>query len=159
MIDQIVPLHNHKDCYGCKKNKFIQEFGMDNSKPDGKSIYCRVCNRGKCAKSRLKDKDKRITYRQENKTKIRKQSRDYILRLRYGITEIEFNQQFEKQGKKCALCDSNKSDKKNFVVDHCHKTGKIRGILCSYCNRALGMFKDSKDNLIKAIKYIEKTET
>ena len=42
------------------------------------------------------------------------------------------------------------------VVDHCHKTGKIRGLICDSCNVGLGRFKDNIDNLKNAIKYLEK---
>lgn len=45
--------------------------------------------------------------------------------------------------------------KMKLVVDHCHVTGKVRGLLCHNCNRALGLLKDSVDNLSKAIDYLK----
>lgn len=62
----------------------------------------------------------------------------------------------------CEICDvklTNKSITSNkstwFNVDHCHKTGKVRGILCSKCNRALGGFSDNIDNFKRAIEYLK----
>jgi hypothetical protein len=58
---------------------------------------------------------------------------------------------------KCAICSVHLSDvKKSFAVDHDHATGKVRGLLCDLCNRALGQFKDNIDNLKAAINYLEK---
>lgn len=57
-----------------------------------------------------------------------------------------------KHGKKCSICGS--SDK--LVVDHCHETGQVRGILCNNCNIGLGMFRDSKSLLDSATKYLNR---
>lgn len=61
----------------------------------------------------------------------------------------------EMQGGVCAICGGKD---KNFrlAVDHCHQTGKIRGLLCSACNKAIGGFKDSPMLLIKAMRYLHK---
>ena len=53
----------------------------------------------------------------------------------------------------CALCDERLEFSKS-VLDHNHVTGYIRGLLCSSCNTGLGMFKDNKNIIIKALKYI-----
>lgn len=76
--------------------------------------------------------------------------------LKYGLTLDQFNQMLEAQGMKCAICGySDMSNKNNFpLVDHCHSTGKVRGLLCMNCNQALGKFKDSLDNLKAAIAYL-----
>lgn len=62
----------------------------------------------------------------------------------------------ESQGGVCAICKSDgKSHKKGLVVDHDHKTGVYRGILCAFCNTALSYFKDNPDILTKAINYLK----
>jgi hypothetical protein len=79
-------------------------------------------------------------------------------RLRkYGITVDEFNTLFEHQGGKCAVCGySDMTQKKMFPhVDHDHETGKVRGLLCSNCNMAIGKMKDSPELLLKAAEYIK----
>lgn len=72
------------------------------------------------------------------------------LKMRYGITLDEYNQMVKSQRGKCGIC----AEKKKLFVDHCHKTKKVRGLLCSQCNHGLGMFKDNVDFLSKAIKYL-----
>lgn len=146
---------NSKRCQRCSGLKSVLDFHKDSSKTDGLLIYCRDCQRkiNKINRSRPESKEIRKITRVKHKEK----ERDWALRRRYGITLEQFRYIFDYQGKRCALCRSDKSDKNNFVVDHCHKTGKIRGILCSYCNRALGMFKDSPEVLEKAISYLKGT--
>lgn len=80
---------------------------------------------------------------------------------RYGINEEIYQQILKKQEGKCAICGSKKAtpiDYKNapqrLAVDHCHKTGKVRGLLCFSCNRALGYLKDDITLLKKAIEYL-----
>jgi hypothetical protein len=64
------------------------------------------------------------------------------------------------QNNKCAICGRDKSEfKKRFAVDHNHKTGEIRGLLCVNCNHGLGTFKDNTIFLNNAIKYLNKTQT
>lgn len=49
----------------------------------------------------------------------------------------------------------NKNQRQKIVIDHCHATGRIRGLLCHNCNRALGLLKDSEENLKRAIEYLK----
>lgn len=76
---------------------------------------------------------------------------------RYGITEEEWQEMFERQGKACAICRSTnaqRSDRFGWVVDHCHETGKIRAILCNKCNLGLGAFDDNEKLLFDAACYV-----
>lgn len=73
----------------------------------------------------------------------------------YGITESEYTSMLEIQNGCCKICDKHFSKLgRTLCVDHCHRTGKIRGLLCDKCNRALGAFEDSVPNLKKAIRYL-----
>jgi len=81
----------------------------------------------------------------------------------YGITPEEYKEKVKKQRNRCALCGNKETHKDHrsgkvrvLSVDHDHKTNKLRGLLCGNCNRGLGMFKDSIDLLLKAIKYLKK---
>jgi hypothetical protein len=90
------------------------------------------------------------------------------LRTNYGITKPEKDKMVAKQKGKCLICDNileeskittkGESNKRIAVVDHCHETNKVRGILCSKCNRGLGLFEDSVDNLTRAIKYLKENQ-
>ena len=74
---------------------------------------------------------------------------------KFNIDSNIWDKMFYKQNGKCLICED---DKKTFAVDHCHKTGKVRGLLCTPCNTALGNLKDNIDNLKRAIIYLEKNE-
>ncbi|MFA5053580.1 MAG: endonuclease VII domain-containing protein [Parcubacteria group bacterium] len=79
-------------------------------------------------------------------------------RLRaFGITYAEFSQLMERQLNRCAICGAEKTqDGRMFpVVDHCHQTGKVRGLLCMNCNQGLGKFKDDPAILRSAADYLE----
>jgi hypothetical protein len=70
----------------------------------------------------------------------------------YGITVEEYTAMLDKQDGVCAICK--KPDSKRLSVDHSHQSGKVRGLLCTKCNTALGKFDDSVDLLNTAITYL-----
>lgn len=76
---------------------------------------------------------------------------------RYGLTIEQFNQTLDDQGGGCAACGG-ESGKRPFQVDHCHQTGRIRGLLCGNCNSALGHAKDDAARLRALIRYLERTQ-
>ena len=86
------------------------------------------------------------------------QNRKYWLKTQYGLTLDDYNNKVIEQDHKCAICfkDETKVFKGLLFVDHCHTTGKIRGLLCSNCNTALGKFEDSQNTLMNAVQYLEK---
>jgi uncharacterized protein (UPF0264 family) len=73
----------------------------------------------------------------------------------YGITIDEYEAMEKNQGLGCAICGGIQSDDRGLAVDHNHDTGKVRGLLCSSCNRAMGGFKDSSVLLRKAADYLD----
>jgi hypothetical protein len=116
-----------------------------------------------CTPCRTKNRERMRSIRagipQEEKQKSWKTSRDYFLKHKFGITTKDYDRMLIAQNNCCAICKStSKGDKrsKNFHVDHCHATGKIRGLLCSACNKGLGLFTDSQDKLKGAIEYLQK---
>ena len=77
-------------------------------------------------------------------------------RRRYGITKEQYLAMLDEQGGACAICRGAPDGKdKSLVVDHDHKTGKVRGLLCNKCNWAIGHFKDDSDRMMNAITYLE----
>lgn len=92
------------------------------------------------------------------KTKKQKSraNRNRQIKHRYGITLDEWEKIKSNQNHSCAIC---KLKVKRLVIDHCHKTLQVRGLLCSQCNTMLGMAKDTTEMLNSAIKYLEKYET
>jgi len=75
---------------------------------------------------------------------------------RHGLTLAEAEALFEKQGNVCAICKRPATDKRSRLhVDHCHKTGKVRGGLCIKCNVGLGLTEDNVETLRAMITYLE----
>ena len=74
----------------------------------------------------------------------------------YNITEEQYDQMLEAQSGRCAICgtDTPTGKWKAFAVDHDHKTGLVRALLCNECNRGIGLLKDSAELLQKAANYI-----
>lgn len=81
-------------------------------------------------------------------------ARNSALKAVYGITLDDYNKLFEKQGGQCAICS--KTQERTLHVDHCHSSGRVRGLLCQKCNMAIGLLHDSVDLLKKAVKYLNK---
>lgn len=83
---------------------------------------------------------------------------------RYGLSEEGYNLLLEKQNHRCAVCGKKESAKsynakngaQRLSIDHDHKTGKVRGLVCFSCNRGMGYLKDSIDLLQQAIKYLSR---
>ena len=86
------------------------------------------------------------------------------LKSLYGITREQYDSMLKEQDGRCAICKSKDSYSRNykttkvskFAVDHCHTTGKVRGLLCTKCNRALGMVSDSIETVLRMAEYLRK---
>jgi hypothetical protein len=95
-----------------------------------------------------------------NKEKIHKRSRVRYLRDTYGLTPEQYKDMIKEQDGVCAICGEPEWIKVNgkvrrIPIDHCHKTGQVRGLLCSNCNTGLGAFKDNIDIMASAISYLQ----
>jgi len=114
-----------------------------------------------------KYKEKTKKWSEENQEAVKKYRREYYLKNKsksqelhlkntYNLTIDDYNKIFDEQKGCCKICEKHQSEfKAKLAVDHCHQTGKIRGLLCNNCNRGLGHLKDSVLLLKKAIKYIK----
>ena len=103
-------------------------------------------------------KKRHKAYRDKPLSKER--TRNNNLMRQYGIDINGYNQILESQNYTCAICGSNETGavgKNHFSVDHCHKTGKIRGLLCKGCNIMLGEAQDDPRILSRAIEYLERS--
>jgi hypothetical protein len=79
----------------------------------------------------------------------------YMKFYHYGITKEERDSLFEKQGGRCPICGRHQSEvPQTFAVDHDHKNGKIRGLLCNSCNRGIGYLQDSVEICVSAAEYL-----
>ncbi len=154
-----------KICSSCELYHPIELFGKDKNSSDGLTYSCKE-SKNKYYRDKAKQnpeiyKKRNANYKEyrknyynkpENKLKYKNQT----LKNTFGISLDEFNKLLEKQNGVCAICFKPESTKRNktLAVDHDHKTGKIRGLLCSHCNRGLGLLKDSPEIIMEAIKYL-----
>lgn len=79
----------------------------------------------------------------------------YDIKKLYNITYDEYSNMLKMQNGVCAICEQKESINKNLSVDHCHETGKIRGLLCLKCNQGIGLLKHNVKWLRKAALYCE----
>ena len=127
-----------KNCTRCKTEKPLIEF-----RKDGKGhSWCRDCQNEYNREWYHKNRERGLRWRKNGN-----------LKRTYGISLEGYEALLESQGHVCKICGIEKNGK-HLAVDHDHKTGKIRGILCENCNRGLGMFKDSPELLQNAIQYL-----
>lgn len=158
-------------CTRCSKTKPLtsEYFRPHNEKRKDGSIYsklkriCRECEL-KAAKEYVRRPESiarnkelsKIRY-SKNKTRYKERRLKYV----YNLTLEEYSLLLQVQNYKCAICKSPESSKdksgnpQSFAVDHCHTTGRVRGLLCSNCNLALGLLKDSTTSLHNAIEYLK----
>lgn len=92
--------------------------------------------------------------------KVRPKRDKYSL-TRYGLTPETYEEMIEKQNDRCAICHSTDKGRKaaiHWFVDHCHKTNRVRGLLCSKCNAGLGTFNDNIEIVQSAINYLNRAD-
>lgn len=148
-----------KKCSNCGITKISSEFTKDKQKRGGLSSYCRDCIRSRWLSLSVKRRRYlRKQWKIKNPDKWALAQRKCRLKTRYGLSPETYNKLLENQKFSCAICKSSTTKSKRFkyfLVDHDHKSGKVRGLLCDYCNRGLGCFEDSIERLEKAIGYIQ----
>lgn len=136
-----------KKCSKCNKMKPDDAFNKRKVNTNDLQSMCK-----KCASI--------VRNERYNKNKDKEKNQSYNNRIKriYGITKDEYDIMYSKQNGKCAICNSdkvnrNKTDK--FCIDHCHNSGKVRGLLCHNCNVLLGKLSDNIELCEKIIYYIK----
>lgn len=109
------------------------------------------------AKNRVKLlTDRRIKYATDPSYRAKLRSRE--MRNRYGVTASEFSAMFDRQDGRCAICEElsggQRAKGRRLHIDHDHKSGEVRGLLCTSCNTAIGMMEDSEEMLRASISYL-----
>lgn len=105
-------------------------------------------------------KNKKEILRKQKERNLKNPEKRYLTNRKsdlrkYGLTLEQYDEMEKVQKMVCAICGKKQKDKK-LAVDHCHKKGHVRGLLCSFCNQGLGKFRDDTKLLSKAIKYLNK---
>jgi len=109
------------------------------------------------AKNRTKIRGYEEAYAKKHPEKVRSKRIRQTL-ARYGLTLEQYDAILQSQGGVCAVCKMDRGTRR-MAVDHDHKTNKVRGLLCQFCNTALGKFLDNVEILKRAILYLEKNST
>ena len=139
----------YRKCKQCEVEKELKEFfPRCLSRSKDYYTYEYTCKRCKLDNAN----DRRVRLGTEGRSL---EGRSVHLRSKYGIDEAEWQAQLITQDNKCAICEKTFESQKHTVVDHCHESGEVRGLLCRQCNTGIGMLGDSKEVLSKAIKYLE----
>lgn len=142
-----------KKCSKCKVEKSLSEFGRSKNEKDGLQYRCKACNKETCKSWYKKNANSVIAKTKAKYAANPNVARNANLVRKYGITLAERNEMLEKQNGCCAICNEKLQ---NIKVDHCHKTNKIRELLCHNCNVLLGLAKDKVATLQNAVKYLQK---
>ena len=147
-----------KICSSCKKLKPLEAFYKESRVKDGRMRRCKICHGLATAKYRTQNPEiyRKASSKYWNKSSETKRHNAWL--KRYGLSKEEYEIMFNKQDGLCLICKKQCSSGQNLSVDHCHKTGKIRGLLCKKCNSALGMLDDNIKYFQAAILYLKSYE-
>lgn len=159
------------ECSKCRKILASSNFHKGNtnrSRPV--SAYCKPCKKQhskdnvesyRATRQRYykSHKEEYLARSRQSKRRpeVKAKARDAYLMRTYGITSEDYSRMIKAQGDLCAICRRSKptSTRGHWQVDHCHKTGKVRGLLCHDCNVGLAKFKDNTEALIRAASYLK----
>lgn len=170
-----------KYCSGCQRRKPLDDFHLRSASPDGRHGFCKQCRSLGRRVQPICDPPGLKTCRRCGEVKARSEfhnsagssdglqshckpcanvnpaSRDRKLRAKYGIGQAEYSALLAEQGGGCRICGTKEpltKNRNNFVVDHCHKTGRVRGLLCVRCNLLISYADDDPVVLAAAIRYL-----
>ena len=144
-------------CNVCRQDKPRESFSADRRRKDGLQARCKSCAAEIAKKWRLENQERVTAVRRD----WEKRNPERHLLTKFGIRADEKRAIFEAQGSVCGACGSGHhghpriEGETGWCLDHCHASGKIRGVLCWRCNLALGYAGDSPDALRALAAYIE----
>lgn len=147
---------DYKNCSKCGVRKHKNEFqGLTT-----KSAWCKQCTgeHNRIVTKTDKSKEQHRTYARKwyRTEKGLRAQKDSHLKSTYGITYADKMLMLEQQGNRCPICHTSNPGKRGWVVDHCHRFGKIRAILCDTCNKMLGFAKDHPITMLAGMQYLIK---
>lgn len=160
-----------KRCKVCRIEKPLSDFYRLAGMRDGHRNDCKACNLAakharyianpEPTKQRVKawqqanpERHLENQRRRRARPEVKAKSREGHLLRKYGITQADYEALLEQQGGGCAICERKPTKKISLHVDHDHRTGTVRGLLCFLCNNALGDLGDDAEHLRKAISYL-----
>ena len=170
-----------KLCFSCVQYKPTSCFHKAKKEKDGFQYNCIDCSKKYHAKRYVEQKDKlkvqlkkykegnkeklevaSLLWKKNNPDKVKQYQRTSNLRKNFGLSMDEYEQMLAMQNNLCAICEKPETfihhqtkETARLAVDHCHKTNKVRKLLCKSCNTALGLFKDDIGVMENAVQYLK----
>lgn len=157
--------------------QLLDNFTKNKKSKDKLQPWCKSCCKERHAEYQIKNREKvnqiAREWSRKNKEKISVKCKSYYagnvdkikdhrLRKEFGITLIQYKEMSAQQNHSCAICKQPETSRDHrgklryLAVDHCHKTGKIRGLLCQKHNRMLGLANDNADILKESVVYLDR---
>lgn len=158
--------NGHKECRKCGVTKPLLAFYAHRSTKDGRNTHCSECQRAQArawnAANRERIKARNAAYAAANPDRRKRDHRQWWLKM-YGLNQESYAALLAEQGGACAICelperviDARTGEPRRLSVDHCHTTGRVRGLLCGRCNRSIGQFADDHERLMRASEYLRR---
>lgn len=163
-----------KKCPVCLEEKNLSEYSKSSFTKSGFRSQCKSCESNRYFKNKSKIKSWQKKYYERNKEKIRARNKKFYqnniermreesksrqwehhLKYAYGITEKQYDEMVKKVDGKCEICGMKP---KKLRVDHCHKKGHVRGLLCDSCNYHLPIIED-KNKHERALVYLRRSSS
>lgn len=146
---KVIITPTHKSCSSCGELKEYTEFNVDSKSATKLSYYCKTCSTKKAREHHIR----RVS--SKDHVYIRSKRNQYYLN-KYNVPLSFVEQLWVSQNKKCKICLADIQSEGSLThLDHCHSSGKIRGLLCTQCNVGLGAFRDNQEVMMEAIKYLQ----
>lgn len=150
-----MPEFHEKECSKCHLWRGPEYWHYYLGKPQQP---CKDCKKLYRASRRDHCRGLKIEWNKNNPCKVKEHRRKKNLLDKFGITPQCYDQMLADQDGHCAIC-LRMQDSKRLAVDHCHRTGVIRCLLCDRCNRGIGLLGDDVSNLARAIAYLSSTDS
>lgn len=154
-------------CTLCQKIKPVSQFAVSRKLTKIAGIAtlrfrgeCKDCQRLRNQAWRLANVEAyRARYREARRKRTPEQKLKWLLKQEYGLTLEDYQRMMAAQDGRCAICRETPAPQKyktGFHVDHCHTTGRIRGLLCHNCNVSIGHLKEDLVRIRALLAYLER---
>lgn len=147
-----------KTCSKCNQIKDLSSFHKKKTGALGVKAECIDCCRLWQSQHYSKPQNKQKRLDRQKKAEYQLYIRSFRLKAKFNLSLDQYDSMLANQNGICKTCGTDKPGGNKgvyFHVDHCHATGKVRGLLCSSCNTALGLVKDNIETLKKLIEYLD----
>lgn len=148
----------HKRCAACDRVRAVSMFYRKRTQTArgwAWDTFCIECRRSACKEYGATHKAARNArlrrWRKANPSLAKAKDRRAHLKAKYGLSPEQVESMRKAQGGKCAICDRKQA---RLLVDHCHTSGKVRGLLCQTCNTFLGWYEGKAEHILRFQKYL-----